>query len=175
MDPSNGIHISVKYSSDDIVSACRDYQSSIFMHRISKLASIGLILAGISWFYLFDFGIVPIFFWVFAVLEWFDALQPIRAWFQYRSNSLLYSETYLIELDESGVHVKSDIVNSHRTWASFESYVDGESNFLLVYGRWTYSTIPKRVLPNKEDEERLRNLIKKKLGGKERRSFSDFS
>jgi hypothetical protein len=62
------------------------------------------------------------------------------------------------------VHAKTSTIDARRLWTGYSTVLEGETLFLLVYGKWLYVAIPKRVFASDEEIEGFRQMLERKIG-----------
>jgi hypothetical protein len=123
------------------------------------LAALGVVLvlgaAGRWWSYL------P---FLLAVLEWFDllSLRPLQVRVAFKSQPK-FRERYTLRFEEEGIHFKTATVDSTLKWSHYQTWLESDQIFLLVYGKRLYTVIPKRAFPGPAPIDEFRGLLGRKL------------
>ena len=81
-----------------------------------------------------------------AFTLWFGTgvLRGLFRWMQLKLHPELAGPLN-ITFDETGVYLKSQKAESRLNWSSYDRVIEGDHVILLVFGRWLYTTIPKRA------------------------------
>jgi len=97
--------------------------------------------------------------WGVAILL-MDSIATAFLWLSFRKNSKLYSESYQAIFDETGMAVQRKSSNAKYEWGFFKEILEGRSDFLLLYGKGLYYSIPKKSFESESDLTRFRNMLK---------------
>jgi hypothetical protein len=164
MDTTETIIVHIEYTSSDIVRACRVYQVTTVGYKFSKVVAIMCFAAGCWLAYARGLHWLTVVLFVSAVLSWFDPVRPLQAWLAFKRNPGIYLEPYQVTFDDTGVHAKTSTIDARRLWTGYSTVLEGETLFLLVYGKWLYVAIPKRVFASDEEIEGFRQMLERKIG-----------
>ncbi len=116
-------------------------------------------LAGVQWWTVIWFPL--------AVAEWFNilSLRPLQIWLWFKHNPK-FRETYHLVADPSGLHFKTESIDSKLTWSHFSRVLEDGRLLLLIYGTRMYSVIPKRAFRSEDELGRFRSLATAAVGGR---------
>ncbi len=99
----------------------------------------------------------------FGVLAIFDAFSSIRLWLQFRQNKDYYLKPRNVIFSDEQIEIQGESIDARYKWDFFSGCVEGCKEFILIYGKMMYFTIPKHVFQNENEVEAFRMLIKEKL------------
>lgn len=146
------IEITYEHVLADHLAADRLYYRSTLFWKLDKVVALVLLClgayltyaAGVRWWSLIWFPI--------AIAEWFNLLSidPLLVWYSFKFNPK-FRESALLTFDESGIHFQTNSIESRIRWDFFNSLLENDTLYLLVYGRRAYSVIPKRAFKTKTD------------------------
>jgi hypothetical protein len=176
MNTENQIAAQIQTTISDLKHAHRLYRAVITPDEYEGLIVVGILFGGGG---LLLLGLAAIknlmagqpidFSWWFVVLlillveSIFDVLTPLRLWLGYRQNPEHYSQTYRVIFDDGGIAVHWQDVDAHYKWEYYKEAVEGSREFILVYGKRLYITIPKKAFRSESEIESFRNLLKRKV------------
>jgi hypothetical protein len=143
----------------ELVHAARLYQRTTRKHQIYRVVGIVAIL-GAAWFLLTGSPIGgPVLLLVLGAFLWFDPVPLLVIYGTFR-NSAAVREAYQTTIDRGGTHFAIGGNRVNRPWDKYIGFLESERVFVLVYGRWAYSVIPKRALAGPEQLSALRELLR---------------
>lgn len=149
----------------ELTHAARVYQRSTRKHLVYKvLGMLAIFLA--AWTFLRsgpDFG--PALLLALGAFLWFDPV-PLAVLSAGLRNSVAVREPYETVIDARGTHFSIAGNRVSRTWDKYLRFLESERVFVLVYGRWMYSVIPKRALGDEVQVAALRELLRQRIGGR---------
>jgi hypothetical protein len=148
---------------DELTHAARVYQRSTRKHQVYKvLGLLAIFLA--AWTFLRsgpDLG--PALLLALGVFLWFDPVPLIVLGAGLR-NTAAVRDPYETLIDARGTHFSIGKNRVSRGWDKYQRLLESERVFVLVFGRWAYSVIPKRVLADPAQEAALRELLRRHIG-----------
>jgi hypothetical protein len=98
---------------------------------------------------------------------WFNLL-PFRmliSQFFFKRNPK-FQQTYHLSFSEEGIHFKTESIDSVIDWNHYDRTLESDQVFLMVYGPWMYSLIPKRAFKDITEIDAFRELMSRKISGK---------
>ncbi|HWQ16035.1 MAG TPA: YcxB family protein [Roseiflexaceae bacterium] len=147
---------------DELMHAARLYQRSTRKHQIYKGLGALVIFLG-AWLTLTaGLGLGPGLLFVLGAFLWLDPVPLVVLAAGYR-RSVALREPYETVIDERGTHFTIGSNRVSRPWDRYTGYLESDRVFVLVFGRWAYSVIPKRALAGPEQVERLRGVLREKI------------
>lgn len=149
-------------SQADYIEASRAYSYGSMRARIDLILEIAVFIVciilwgilGFSWFWVLLIGgcIAAV---IIRMLGYF-VLPKIR----YR-NEPKYKDEYLLEFDNEGIRFKTKSLESKLEWSLYNKVIETENLYILVYGRYNFSIIPKQSLLTEIDKIEFKILIDK--------------
>jgi hypothetical protein len=164
--PEKAAALVLRYTTpiDDMTHAARVYQRSTRKHQVYKVLGLLAIFLAAWTFLTSGLGVGPVLLLVLGVFLWFDPV-PLLVLSAGLRNSPAVREQYETTIDERGTHFTIARNRTSRAWNKYERFLEGEHVFVLVYGRWAYSVIPKRALGGPVGEAELRAMLQRHIGG----------
>lgn len=146
---------------DELMHAARLYQRSTRKHLVYKVLGTLAIFLG-AWLILTSgFGLGPGLLLVLGAFLWFDPVPLVVLYGGYRGSSAV-RDPYETLIDARGTHFTIGKNRVSRGWDKYVGYLESDRVFVLVFGRWAYSVIPKRVLSAEQAAE-LRELLRSRI------------
>jgi len=146
------------------------YRSTLFW-KLDKVVAVILFCMGAVATYQVGLRWWTVIWFPLAVAEWFNALSlrplQIRYWFKRNPKFL---DTYHLTFEEKAMHFQTRTIDSRIQWDQFDSSLEDDQLFLLVYGTRMYSIIPKRAFRTETEMREFRSFIARKIGGKQEMS-----
>jgi hypothetical protein len=153
------VTIKFKYNFNDLIQGFRIYRKGTLSHKIVIALGIIFILFGI-WYYLeLGFNLSSILLFIFAIILLTDLVRHIRIWLAYKRNEQLYTAENEVTFTESAIDLKTPRTEAQNKWTAYSDLLEDKELFLLVYGKWLYSIIPKRAFKDSEELDRVRILF----------------
>jgi hypothetical protein len=147
---------------DELLHAVRLYQRSTRKHQIYKGIGLLVIFLG-AWLILTSgLSLGPALLLALGAFLWFDPV-PLAVLAAGYRGSIALREPYETVIDARGTHFTIGSNRVSRTWDRYAGYLESDRVFVLVFGRWAYSVIPKRALAGPGQVERLRALLREKI------------
>lgn len=87
---------------------------------------------------------------------------------RYRSEPK-YKDEYLLEFDEEGIRFKTDSIESKVDWSLYNKMIETENLYILIYGKYNFSIVPKKAFFNEPDRMEFDMLIDKFIKEKVRK------
>jgi hypothetical protein len=148
------------------VHACRAYQASTFSHKIRKVFAV--VAFALGWWWLVYVSLsywVGVLLLVLAVSEWFDLSRLLRVWSAYRRDPGSYTQNHEVTIDGEGLKIGTAETSDTRLWSEYSALLESDKVFVLVYGQWLYTTIPKRAFSGEGDIAAFRKLASRAIAG----------
>ena len=79
---------------------------------------------------------------------------------RYRSEPK-YKDEYLLEFDEGGIRFNTDSIESKLDWSLYNKMIETGNLYILIYGKYNFSIIPKKALLTEHDKMEFDMLIDK--------------
>jgi hypothetical protein len=164
---SDGSTITVVFRNEprDHSHAYRLYYRHSVLWKVDKIVALLLLvfgavsvsLVGIRWWSVVWFPL--------AAGDWFNlfSLHRLRIFLQFRRDPKM-SETYHLTFSSNGIEFRTESINSRIEWSFYRSVLEDDEVFLLVYGAWMYTVIPRRAFGGASEFEGFRRLVLEKLG-----------
>lgn len=159
------IALSYTQQIDELTHAVRVYQGSTRKHLIYKGLGMLAIFLGAWTFLTNGFGLGPALLLVLGAFLWFDPVPLIVLSAGLRNTPAVREPTELT-VDERGTHFVFNKTRTTRAWEKYERFIESDRVFVLVYGRWAYSVIPKRALAGAEQVAALREILRQRIGAR---------
>jgi hypothetical protein len=143
----------------ELIHAARLYQRTTRKHQVYKVLGLLAIFGG-AWLLLTS-GLIggPVLLLVLGVFLWFDPVPLLVIYGGFRGSAAV-TQPYETALDGRGTHFAIGKSRVKRPWDKYEALLESDQVFVLVYGRWAYSVIPKRALSGPEQVASLRELLR---------------
>ena len=77
-------------------------------------------------------------------------------------NDPRYQQEIISDISEDEVHVVTPTADIRRKWTGIISFLESDSIFMLFYGEWSFSVIPKNAFAPGEIDI-FRNLLRRKI------------
>jgi hypothetical protein len=156
----NFVSLQFRYSKEEYVAAVREYYHS-FHSKMSALICLGLITIGLAALFLSEDAYISSFLisvGVFGLLifclNYFIGPQRV-----YDRNPKLWEE-YALEFSDAGVLFKSKDIDSVLQWSLYHGVRETDRFYYLIYGKDSFTLVPKRVFTSREQEYAFRSLVK---------------
>ena len=81
---------------------------------------------------------------------------------RYRSEPK-YKDEYLLEFDEEGIRFNTDSIESKLDWSIYNKMIETGNLYILIYGKYNFSIIPKKALLTEPDRIEFVMLIDKNI------------
>jgi hypothetical protein len=176
MEQTNQITIDVRLNFNDILRADRLYRASSSNRYQSDrvFGFLALFFGILEWVIIFlwpgqeqtgvDLSYVLASVLCLGGLAFiYDWIPAARLWLQYRSYSQLYTQPYQASFDEHGMTVEKENASSTFKWGYYQAAVEGSKEFILIYGKDLYYTIPKTSFQSQGDIEAFRTILRNNL------------
>ncbi|GAB4109571.1 MAG: hypothetical protein Fur005_11740 [Roseiflexaceae bacterium] len=137
--------------------AARRYRSTTRKFVFYRVVSVAAIAATI-WALLTPGAQLMAIVWIIlALFTWFDPLPLLLVWIGARTgaNGPEYSATF----DQQGITFDMNGQRIHRNWDRYTKLLETPNLFLLVYGSWSYSIIPRRAIGDGASQSQFATLI----------------
>lgn len=100
---------------------------------------------GIWYLVQFNLDTTTVLLFLLAPMVAFDLVRLLRTWFEFKRSEKLYTKDVEVRIEDGGIHSKTDDAESFVKWERFDEVMEDEQLFLLIYGKWMYTIIPKRI------------------------------
>jgi hypothetical protein len=161
------ISLRFKYSEEEYVAATRLYvtRSTDFMMRL--VVSILYSIACIFLFVWLEFASDAILLLIFVsclplIIGLLYLLVMPRQ--RFRSDPKFRDE-YFLQFSDDGIQFKTAQIDALVQWSLYSKVIENEGFYLLVYGKYMISVIPKRAFADANQEAEFRELLKRNLPG----------
>lgn len=139
------IILKFNYEISDLIRAYRRYRSKTLLYKIGLALAAICLLVGIWGLVQFNLDTTAVLLFLLALMLAFDLVRLLRLWLSFKRNEQLYTKDIEVRIEDGGIHSKTDDAESFVKWERFDEVMEDEQLFLLIYGKWMYTTIPKRV------------------------------
>ena len=164
MPAAQTIRIRYQHRIEDHLQAARLYYRTTVFHLGDRIAAVvvlgmgvaGLTLVGVHWWCVLMLALAP--------LAWFNLLSPfpLRMRIAFRRDPK-FREPYQLTFDEDGIRFETLTIDSRIDWSHFSQVLEDGQLFLLVYGKWMYSVVPKRTFSGAEEIDAFRTLLRQHI------------
>jgi hypothetical protein len=143
------------------VDAARRYQRTtrkFWVYRVISVAALGAVV----WAILTPGAQLLIPVWLLlALFTWFDPLPLFLIWLSAKmpGGAAPYQATF----DHQGVAFDVSGQRVTRTWARYSQVLETSQVFVLVYGGWAYSVIPRRAFADPGAQERFHSFVQQQI------------
>ncbi|MCK5646347.1 MAG: YcxB family protein [Anaerolineales bacterium] len=139
------ITIKYNYKISDLIRAYRRYRSKTLMYKIGLALGAICLIVGIWYLVQFNLDTAAVLLFLLALMLAFDLVRLLRIWLAFKRNEKLYTKEIEVRIEDGGIHSKTDDAESFFKWERFDEVMEDEQFFLLIYGKWMYTIIPKRI------------------------------
>ncbi len=160
---------SLEISFDNILAehlaAERLYYRSTLFWKLDKIVAVILFCMGVLASYYAGLRWWTVIWFPLAIAEWFNALslKPLQIRYVFKHNPK-FRENYHLTFEEDAIHFQTPTIDSRVRWDHFDSFLEDDRLFLLIYGTRMYSIIPKRAFRSETEQREFRSLIARKIG-----------
>lgn len=164
MPAAQTIRIRYQHRIEDHLQAARLYYRTTRFLLGDRLVAVillgagvaGIAQTGVHWWCVLMLALAP--------LEWVNLLSPfpLRVRIAFRRNPQ-FREPYQLTFDEEGIRFETLTIDSRIDWSHFSQVLEDGQLFLLVYGQWLYSVIPKRTFAGAEEIDAFRILLRQHI------------
>lgn len=160
---SDSITLRYTHTMNEQLHACRVYQRSTRKHLFYKFIGIVAVFSG-AWL-TFAAGLQPTALLLFGlgVFTWFDPVPLLMVWSTFRGSASL-RQPFDAVFDQRGARFQFGKERVNRPWERYTSFVESPQVFVLIYGRWAYSVVPKRAFADPQAIDAFRALLRAKIG-----------
>jgi hypothetical protein len=146
----------------ELLHATRLYQRTTRKHQFYKVIGV-LTIFGAAWLAV-TVGVTPpmLLLLGLGIFAWFDPIPLLLVWLGYR-NSVATRESYETTLDQRGTTFALGKHRTTRPWDKYRGVLESNLVFVLVFGTWAYSVIPKRALGDQAQVAELRDLLRRNI------------
>lgn len=74
-----------------------------------------------------------------------------------------FRDEYLLEFSDEGIHLTTANIDSKVSWNLYTSVLEQERFYLLIYGKYMMTVVPKRAFNSAKEEGDFRELLKRNL------------
>ena len=139
------ITIKYNYKISDLIRAYRRYRSKTLMYKIGLALGAICLIVGIWYLVQFNLDTAAVLLFLLALMLAFDLVRLLRIWLAFKRNEKLYTKEIEVRIEDGGIHSKTGDAESFFKWERFDEVMEDEQFFLLIYGKWMYTIIPKRI------------------------------
>ena len=72
-----------------------------------------------------------------------------------------FKDEYLLEFDDNGIGFKTVKLESKLEWSLYNKVIETNNLYILVYGKYNFTIIPKRALLTESDRIEFNSLLKR--------------
>jgi hypothetical protein len=144
--------------------AAQRYYQTTFFYIGDKIVGILLLLYGVYSMVTAGVHWLAILFIALAPCEWFNLLSThrLKAYLGSKWNPK-FREQFEVTFTQQGIHFSTPTIDSHIDWTFYHYVLEDDQLFLLVYGKWMYSVIPKRAFANASERDAFRDLMRQMI------------
>ena len=144
----------------DVLAAAQLYQSGTTKHRIYQVVALILIAVASYQGFTLGFTLNQLLLICIGVLL---AIDPVPLILMTVTALSQPDKTTSVTINDQGVHVQSGDASRTFTFNQFRSMVENRQYFLLVYGNWSYISIPRRSFTNADHHTQFMNALNERL------------
>ena len=157
------ITIKYNYKIFDLIRAYRRYRSKTLMYKIGLALGAICLIVGIWYLVQFNLDTTAVLLFLLALMLAFDLVRLLRIWLAFKRNEKLYTKEIEVRIEDGGIHSKTDDAESFFKWERFDEVMEDEQFFLLIYGKWMYTIIPKMVFSDPTQVEVVSEVFRKNV------------
>jgi hypothetical protein len=144
----------------DVLAAAQLYQSGTTKHRIYQIVALILIAVASYQGFTLGFTLNQLLLISIGVLLAIDPVPLILMTVTALSQPDKFTS---VTVDDLGVHVQSGDASRTFAFHQFSSIVESRQYYLLVYGNWSYISIPRRSFSNKDHHTQFMDALNQRL------------
>ena len=154
------------YTRDEYIRAIRrHYKTNIHLFRDLAIGSLTVLMGALTMYFsppnLFFGGFIVILgLALFLILMYGFLILPALL---YRSDPKLKWE-YTLTFSDDKIEFKTNDIDSTLQWPLYHSWLRDDEFYILYHGKRNLSVIPRRALTSGDSDERLVELLKRKIG-----------
>lgn len=160
---SETVQLRFKYSEQEYTAAVRAYM----LHTPEVLIRVGVFLSllsfGIFMFFVSAMGVPASLLWAAATFLAVGAALFFGAPKRRFRAEPKFRDEYFLEFSDEGIHLHTANIDSKVNWGLYTRFLEDENYYLLVYGKYMMSVIPKRAFTDARQEARFRELLRRNL------------
>jgi len=80
-----------------------------------------------------------------------------------------FQDPFELTFTQEGIHFSTPTIDSQIDWTFYHYLLEDKEVFLLVYGKWQYSIIPKCAFADASEQDAFRDLARQKIPPKVKR------
>jgi len=155
------IEVAFRNTEKEYGEALRFYYGRLLKTKIDVMIAVGsicfavieLLIWGYSSTVLFTFAIGIVFLGMLGFLNFVIPIIHFRQQPKFR-------DLYMLGFSDEGIRFKTDSIDSMLKWTQYHEVWEGPKFFLLIYGKATFTIIPKRVFETNEQQELFKSLLR---------------
>ncbi|HEU5087481.1 MAG TPA: YcxB family protein [Roseiflexaceae bacterium] len=142
--------------------AARLYQRSTRKHRVYRVFAVLALGAGI-WMLATGGPALLIGIWTaLAAFMWFDPVPIMMIRLSYNRKAL--ARRYHVTFSPEGIRFDIGGQVVQRGWERYRRILENQNLYVLVYGNWMYSVIPKRAFADDQQRAQFHALLTESTG-----------
>lgn len=143
------------------IEAARRYQSTTRKHRIYRIVSILAAGAAVWTLATAGFHLLAIVWLALALYTWFDPLPLLVVWMSFAGQAT--QAPYGATFDNDGITFEIAGQRLLRPWERYTHMIETPNVFVLIYGNWAYSVIPRRAIGDSQAQADFHALLQRKI------------
>jgi hypothetical protein len=160
----SAIHLSFRYSEQDIVRAMRAHVASRLRLKLDiAVVVVTALLAVYLWqspdLYWYSRGLVGVLVVFVLILVAAFSVIPVMLF----RREPTYRDDYSLTFSSESIHFCTIHIDSQLQWSMYSRALIDAHSFVLYYGSRSFSVIPKRVFETAEQQAAFEKLISEKI------------
>lgn len=162
---SESVNLHFKLAEEEWVAASRLYmlrQPGIILRFVSAFI---LLVVGLVFFTAINEVVLSLFLLSVGVIlfSFVAALLFVLPRQRFR-NDPRHVDEFFLEFTDEGISFRTERIDSRLDWSLYNSAMENERLYVLVYGKGMITVVPKRAFNGHGHETAFRNLLARKLG-----------
>lgn len=144
----------------DVLAAAQLYQSGTTKHRIYQVVALVLIAVASYQGFTLGFTLNQLLLITIGILL---AIDPVPLILMTVTALSQPDKVTAITIDDHGMHVQSGDASRTFAFTQFRSVVENRHYYLLVYGNWSYISIPRRAFQSADHHTQFMSALNQRL------------
>ena len=157
-------NLKFRYDSQEYEEAMRLHFSTVIKLKRDIIIGFLLLIFGLFCLYYFEYSfiwILDIFLSIVLLLISFSAYYIIPKLAFNRDPKL--KDEYNLIFNDDEISFNTDKLNSKLEWKIYDKVLENTKFFLIYWGKYTFTVIPKRVFQDQSEINNFRDLLKQKI------------
>jgi hypothetical protein len=158
------INLKFQYTEAEYTAAMRLHYSNILSLKRDLILALIMLVLGIIDLSVFGYSLL----WVLVVaLSLFFLFMLLFANFFIPSivfkREMKLKDEYELEFTDAGINFHTVNLKSQLQWKIYNKVIENDNFFLLYWGKYTFTVIPKRAFQHEAELESFKNLLMEKI------------